>query len=32
MAPTAEQVWQDVGADKSDNAISGELFQLDLAA
>ena len=30
--PTAEQVWQVVGADKSDNTISGELLQLDLEA
>ena len=27
-----EQVWQGLGANESDDAISGELFQLDLAA
>jgi len=32
MAPTPEQIWQIMGANKSDDAISGELFQLDLAA
>lgn len=30
--PSTEQVWQGVGADESDGAVSGELFQLDLAA
>ena len=32
ICPTAEQVWQALGAEQGDNALSGELFQLDMAA
>jgi hypothetical protein len=32
LAPTAEQIWQTLGADEGDYTMSGELFQLDLAA
>jgi hypothetical protein len=32
MASQSEQVWQGLGANEGDNAVSGELFQLDLAA
>jgi len=32
MASQTEQVWQGLGANQGDNAISSELFQLDLAA
>ena len=31
LASTTEQVWQSVGTDESDDSISGELLQLDLA-
>ena len=32
MAPSAEQVWQVMGADASDNENCGELLQLNMAA
>ena len=31
LASTTEQVWQGVGTDESNDSISGELLQLDLA-
>ncbi len=31
-ASSAEQVWQSLGADESDDTVSGKLFQLELAA
>jgi hypothetical protein len=32
MASQSKQIWQAMGTNEGNNSVSGELFQLDLAA